>query len=197
MHFNLKNIIVFCGSSVGFSDKYAQLANEFGNYLVQHHMGMVYGGGKVGLMGIIADQMLSQNGYVIGVIPKLLEKREVVHRGVSELYVTKTMAERKIKMSESGDAYVALPGGLGTLDELFEALTLQQLHIEQKPVGILNIDGYFDATLNQLDVMIREGFVKAENKELLIVAETIEALFEKFAAFKPLDKTPVTDKIVK
>lgn len=158
---------------------------------------MVYGGGKVGLMGIIADAMIARNGHVIGVIPKLLEQREVVHRGVSELFITKTMAERKIKMSAAGDAYVALPGGFGTLDELFEALTLQQLHIEQKPVGILNIDGFFDSSLQQFEIMVKEGFLKAENKNLLIVAETIEELFEKFKNFTPLAKTRVTDKIVK
>lgn len=193
----MKNIIVFCGSSLGHSNKYTALAKALGAYLNAHGLGMVYGGGKVGLMGIIADTMLANQGYVIGVIPKLLEKREVVHRGVSELYVTKTMAERKIKMSEAGDAYIALPGGLGTLDELFEALTLQQLHIEQKPVGIINIDGYFDPILQQFDVMVKEGFLKKENKNLLIVAASIEELFEKFKKFKPLQKSKVTDKIVR
>jgi hypothetical protein len=193
----LKNIIVFCGSSVGHSDKYKNLAIELGNYLVDHGYGMVFGGGKVGLMGITADTMLTKGGHVIGVIPKLLEQREVVHRGVSELHISKTMAERKIKMSDTGDAYIAMPGGYGTLDELFEALTLQQLHIEQKPVGILNIDGYFDATLQQMDVMVKEGFLKKENTKLLLVGNTVEELFEKFEAFTPLEKTQVTDKIVR
>ena len=114
---NLKNIIVFCGSSVGHSNKYKNLAIELGNYLVDHGYRMVFGGGKVGLMGITADTMLAKGGHVIGVIPKLLEQREVVHRGVSELYISKTMAERKIKMSDTGDAYIAMPGGYGTLDE--------------------------------------------------------------------------------
>lgn len=193
----MKNIIVFCGSSVGHSNKYENLAIELGNYLVDHGYRMVFGGGKVGLMGITADTMLAKGGHVIGVIPKLLEQREVVHRGVSELYISKTMAERKIKMSDTGDAYIAMPGGYGTLDELFEALTLQQLHIEQKPVGILNIDGYFDATLQQLDVMVKEGFLKKENTKLLLVGNTVEELFEKFEAFTPLEKTKVTDKIVR
>ena len=150
----LKKIVVFCGSSLGFSPIYKETAVALGNYFVENKIGLVYGGGKIGMMGMLADTILAQNGEVIGVIPKLLEKEEVVHAGVEEMIVCKKMSERKVIMSKLVDGYITLPGGFGTLDELFEALTLGQLQIEQKPIGLLNVNGFFDAVLLQLDKMV-------------------------------------------
>ena len=143
----MKRIVVFCGSSLGFNPIYKEAAVALGNYFVDNNIGLVYGGGKIGMMGALSDTILDKSGEVIGVIPKLLEKEEVVHSGVEEMIVCKNMSERKVIMSKLVDGYITLPGGFGTLDELFEALTLRQLHIEQKPVGLLNINGFFDATL--------------------------------------------------
>ena len=156
----MKKIVVFCGSSLGFNPIYKKAAIELGNYFVNNNIGLVYGGGKIGMMGILSDTILAKNGDVIGVIPKLLEKEEVLHNEVEEMIVCKNMSERKVIMSKLVDGYITLPGGFGTLDELFEALTLNQLQIEQKPVGLLNVNGFFDATLLQLNKMVEEGYIK-------------------------------------
>ena len=193
----MKKIAVFCGSSLGFDPIYKESAIKLGNAFVQRNITLVYGGGKIGIMGVIAETILSQGGKVIGVIPKLLEKKEVVNRDVTELIVTKTMSERKVIMSKLCDGYISLAGGFGTLDELFEGLTMSQLHIEQKPNGILNTNGYFDHLLAQADRMIAEGFVKPANKNLLIVSDSVEELLQKMDAYTAPEKTPVIDKIVK
>ena len=139
----MKKIVVFCGSSLGFNPIYKEAAIELGNYFTNNNIGLVYGGGKIGMMGVLADTILEHKGDVIGVIPKLLEKKEVIHSGVEEMIVCEKMSDRKVIMSKLVDAYITLPGGFGTLDELFEALTLNQLQIEKKPVGLLNINGFF------------------------------------------------------
>tara|TARA_R110001592_G_scaffold122858_2_gene330088 strand:- start:5728 stop:6309 length:582 start_codon:yes stop_codon:yes gene_type:complete len=193
----MKKIVVFCGSSVGFNAVYKEAAIELGKAFVKNNIAMVYGGGKIGMMGIIADTILAEKGTVIGVIPKLLEHEEVVHREVTELIVTKKMSERKVIMSKLIDGYITLPGGFGTLDELFEALTLNQLHIEQKPVGILNINGFFDYTLQQLDVMIKEGYLKPQNRELLLVDKTVEGLLSQMYAYKAPEKLHIINKVVR
>ena len=149
------------------------------------------------MMGVLADTILEQNGEVIGVIPKLLEKEEVVHSGVEEMIVCKKMSERKVIMSKLIDGYITLPGGFGTLDELFEALTLNQLHIEQKPVGLLNINGFFDAILLQIDKMIAEGYVKSENKRLLIVGNSVDDLLQKMNNYKAQKVSHVINKVVR
>ena len=159
-------------------------------------IGLVYGGGKIGMMGAISDTILANNGEVIGVIPHLLEKEEVVHSGVEEMIVCKTMSERKVIMSQLVDGYITLPGGFGTLDELFEALTLGQLHIEQKPVGLLNINGFFDAALVQLDKMVAEGFLKQTNRDMLIVATSVEELMHKMNNYKAPEISHVINKVV-
>ncbi|PQJ80814.1 TIGR00730 family Rossman fold protein [Polaribacter porphyrae] len=192
----MKRIVVFCGSSLGFNPVYKQAAIELGNAFVEKEIGLVYGGGKIGMMGVLADSILAKNGEVIGVIPKLLEKEEVVHSGVEEMIVCKTMSERKVIMSKLVDGYITLPGGFGTLDELFEALTLNQLHIEQKPVGLLNINGFFDAILVQIDKMVEEGYVKPANKKLLIVANTVDDLLEKMNNYKAPEISHVIHKVV-
>jgi len=139
---------------------------------------------------------LLKNEIVIGFFPRLLEKEEVVHREVTELIITKKMSERKVIMSKLVDGYITLPGGFGTLDELFEALTLGQLHIEQKPIGILNVNSFFDHTLQQLDVMVKEGYLKPQNRELLLVDTTVDGLLAKMYAYKAPEKTHVINKVV-
>ena len=192
----MNKIVVFCGSSLGFNPVYKEAAIELGNYFVKNKIGLVYGGGKIGMMGVIADTILTQNGDVIGVIPKLLEKEEVIHSGVEEMIVCKNMSERKVIMSKLIDGYITLPGGFGTLDELFEALTLNQLHIEQKPVGILNINGFFDATLLQLDKMVEEGYLKPQNRKLLLIGASVNELMQKMNNYKAPEIVHVINKVV-
>jgi len=192
----MNRIVVFCGSSLGFNPVYKKAAIELGNYFVNHNIGLVYGGGKIGMMGALSDTILNRNGEVIGVIPKLLEKEEVLHLGVEEMIICKNMSERKVIMSKLVDGYITLPGGFGTLDELFEALTLSQLYIEQKPVGLLNINGFFDGILIQIDKMVEEGYVKSENKNLLIVEDSVEKLLEKMNSYKAPKISHVINKVV-
>jgi uncharacterized protein (TIGR00730 family) len=193
----LKKIVVFCGSSLGFSPIYKEAAVTLGNYFVENKIGLVYGGGKIGMMGMLADTILAQNGEVIGVIPKLLEKEEVVHAGVEEMIVCKKMSERKVIMSKLVDGYITLPGGFGTLDELFEALTLGQLQIEQKPIGLLNVNGFFDAVLLQLDKMVEEGYLKPAGRNLLLVANSVKELMQKMDAYKAPKIAPIINKVVR
>ena len=193
----LKKIVVFCGSSLGFSSIYKEAAVTLGNYFVENKIGLVYGGGKIGMMGMLADTILAQNGEVIGVIPKLLEKEEVVHAGVEEMIVCKKMSERKVIMSKLVDGYITLPGGFGTLDELFEALTLGQLQIEQKPIGLLNVNGFFDAVLLQLDKMVEEGYLKPAGRNLLLVANSVKELMQKMDAYKAPKIVPIINKVVR
>lgn len=192
----MKKIVVFCGSSLGFNPIYKKAAIELGNYFIKHKISLVYGGGKIGMMGEIANTIIQQNGDVIGVIPELLKKEEVIHPEVKEMIVCKNMSERKVIMSKLVDAYITLPGGFGTLDELFEALTLNQLQIEQKPIGLLNINGFFDATLLQLDKMVDEGYLKSENRDLLIVSNNVDELMEKMKNYKSPKLSPVINKVV-
>ncbi len=172
----MKRIAVFCGSSVGFNSIYTNDAKNLGNYFLENNIGLVFGGGKIGLMGVLADTILKNKGEVIGVIPNLLRHEDVVHPFVSELIVTKKMSKRKVKISKLVDGYIGLAGGFGTLDEIFEALTLGQLGIENKPIGLLNTNGFFNHTLLQLDVMVNEGFLKQENRNMVLVSADIEDL---------------------
>ena len=192
----MKKIVVFCGSSLGFNPIYKEAAIELGNYFTNNSIGLVYGGGKIGMMGVLADTILEHKGDVIGVIPKLLEKKEVIHPGVEEMIVCEKMSDRKVIMSKLVDAYITLPGGFGTLDELFEALTLNQLQIEKKPVGLLNINGFFDATLLQLDKMVAEGYLKKVNRKTLLVGTSVNELMQKMKQYKAPEKTNVIHKVV-
>jgi uncharacterized protein (TIGR00730 family) len=188
----MKRIAVFCGSSIGFNAVYANAAKQLGHYFAQHNIGLVYGGGKIGMMGILADTLLENNGEVIGVIPNLLRHEEVAHTKITKMIVTKKMSKRKVTISRLVDGYIALAGGFGTLDELFEALTLGQLGIENKPVGILNTNGFFNHTLKQLDVMVTEGYLKETNRNMLLVSNSVEELIEKMANYK----APLVSKVV-
>lgn len=193
----MKKIVVFCGSSLGFNPIYKQAAIELGGYFVNNDITLVYGGGKIGMMGVLSESILKKGGNVIGVIPNLLKKEEVVNENVTELIITKTMSERKVMMSKLTDGYISLPGGFGTLDELFEGLTLGQLHIEKKPNGILNINGFFNHTLKQLDHMVSEGYLKKENKEMLLVGNNVSELMLKMDTYIAPKKSAVINKIIK
>lgn len=188
----MKTIAVFCGASSGFKSIYKEKAVELGNYFAKNKIALVFGGGKIGMMGAIADAMLNEKGEVIGVIPHLLRHEEVEHDAVTKMYFSKNMSKRKIKISKLVDGYIALPGGFGTLDEIFEALTLGQLGIETKPIGILNTEGFFDPLLLQLDKMVEEGFLRKENREMLLVSHSIPKLIEAMNNYK----APIITKLV-
>ena len=193
----MKKIVVFCGSSLGFNPIYKNAAVELGNYFANNDITLIYGGGKIGMMGVLSETILKKGGNVIGIIPSLLKKEEVVNKNVTELIITKTMSERKVMMSKLADGYISLPGGFGTLDELFEGLTLGQLHIEQKPNGILNINGFFDHTVKQLDHMVTEGYLKKENKEMLLVGTNVSELMLKMDSYTAPKKSAVINKVIK
>ncbi|MFK5878934.1 MAG: TIGR00730 family Rossman fold protein [Flavobacteriaceae bacterium] len=193
----MKKIAVFCGASIGFNSIYKNDAERVGAYFAQHNIGLVYGGGKIGMMGVLADELLKHDGEVIGIIPHLLVHEEVVHSDLSQLITTKTMSKRKVKISKLVDGYIALAGGFGTLDEIFEALTLGQLGIENKPIGLLNTSGFFDPLLAQLDVMVKEGFLKKVNKNMVLVSETIEDLIEQMNNYTAPKISKVVNTTVK
>jgi uncharacterized protein (TIGR00730 family) len=180
----MKRIAVFCGSSQGFNKIYKESAIQVGNFFADNQIGLVYGGGKIGLMGAVADTILDKKGEVIGVIPNLLRSEEVAHKKITKMYTTKKMSKRKVKISKLVDGYIVLAGGFGTLDELFEALTLGQLNIESKPIGVLNTNGFYNATLEQLDFMVKEGFLKQENRDMLLVSDNIEDLINQMKIYK-------------
>ncbi len=188
----MKRVAVFCGSSIGFDSVYANDAKKLGLYFSQNNIGLVYGGGKIGMMGAIADIILENKGEVIGVIPNLLRHEEVAHNDITQMIVTKKMSKRKVKISKMVDGYIALAGGFGTLDEIFEALTLGQLGIENKPIGILNTKGFFNHILQQLDVMVKEGFLKQNNRDMILVSEGIDELVQKMNNYK----APKMNKVV-
>src|SRR5262249_45254525 len=157
---NMKQICIFCGSSAGTSPLYEKAVRDCGLQLVSHGMGLVYGGGNVGLMGVLADAVLEGGGQVIGVIPNQLVARELAHRGLTQLITVESMHERKARMADLADGFLALPGGIGTMDEFFEAYTWLQLGFHKKPVAVLNVSGFFDPLLDLLRKMTLEGFLK-------------------------------------
>ena len=186
----LKRICVFCGSSPGRDPEYLAAAGALGRGLAQRGIGLVYGGASVGLMGAVADAARAAGGEVIGVIPQALVDREVAHHGLSDLRVVGSMHQRKAHMAELSDAFVALPGGIGTLEELFEIWTWSQLGDHAKPCAVINVRGYYDALLGFLDHSVTEGFLRSAHRELLIVAPTPDALFPALDAWRP----PATNK---
>lgn len=172
-------ICVFLGASPGRLPLYARAAEGFGRLLAERGHGLVYGGGNVGLMGVIADAALAAGGEVIGVIPEALRDRELDHRGLSELHVVDTMHARKAMMADLSDAFVALPGGIGTLEELFEVWTWAQLGYHDKPCGLLNVGGFYDAMAGFLDLVVAEGFLSAAHRARLIVGDEPTALLDR------------------
>jgi hypothetical protein len=180
-----RRITVFCGSATGHDERHATEARALGRAMADHGIGLVYGGGSIGLMGAIADTVLERGGEVIGVIPRTLWEREVGHRGLTDLRIVETMHERKAMMAELGDAFVALPGGLGTLEELFEAWTWSQLGLHRKPCAILDATGYYDDLVSFLDKSVAAGFVDATNRAMLIVERDPSSLFDRIASYAP------------
>lgn len=170
----MSRITIFCGASSGHDPKWAVLAAEVGRVIAEHGHGIVYGGGHVGLMGIVADAAMKAGGEVIGVIPRFMEKAEQAHEGVTELILVDTMHQRKQRMHELSDAVIALPGGFGTLDELFELLTWRQIGLHEQPIGLLNASGFYDALLAQIRHMRKEGFLHGETD--VIVGKDIRSL---------------------
>jgi uncharacterized protein (TIGR00730 family) len=179
----LRRVCVFCGSKSGARPEYAEAARAMGAALVGAGIDLVYGGGRVGLMGVVADAVLAAGGRVIGVIPDHMSDREVAHYGVTDLRVVGTMHERKALMYELSDGFVALPGGLGTLEELFEITTWSQLGLHAKPTGLLDVDGFFTPLVRFLDQLVTEGFVAPRHRSLLRVAAQPGPLLAELAAF--------------
>jgi uncharacterized protein (TIGR00730 family) len=165
------NVCIFCGSASGTRKEYADAAIEVGSLLFHSGSSLVYGGGNIGLMGIVADEVMRLGGNVIGVIPDFLLQREVAHKGITQLEVVNSMHERKRRMADLADAFIALPGGWGTLDELAEILTWKQLGLIHASVGLLNTKGYFSPLIQQMQVMVDEGFLHAKNLEQLTISE--------------------------
>ncbi len=177
-------ICVFCGASAGHDPRHAGLARSVGAGLARRGIGLVYGGGRVGMMGALADAALEAGGEVVGVIPRGLVDRELAHPGVTELRVVETLHQRKAAMAELSDAFIALPGGLGTLEELAEILSWGQLDLHGKPSAVLDATGYFDALLEFLDRAVAEGFVPAAHRRLLIVARDLDEALERFERYE-------------
>ncbi|PSL46758.1 hypothetical protein CLV51_103740 [Chitinophaga niastensis] len=185
----MKRIVVFCGSSAGQDPIYTQQATLLGAALAKRNIGLVYGGAKVGLMGAVADGAINAGGEAIGVIPHFLQQKELAHEGLTALILVDTMHERKTKMNELCDGVIALPGGFGTMEELFEMLTWGQLGLHKKPIGLLNINGFYDA-LNQLShTMTAKGFLTAENRDMLLCNDNIEGLLLQMEKYQAPSKT--------
>ena len=180
----LKKICVFCGSSDGNDQAIIDAANRLGVIFAERDITLVYGAAKIGIMGTVAQSVLDNKGQVIGIIPDFLKKKEVVHLGLSELITTENMHDRKLKMQDVSDGFIALPGGFGTLEELFEIITWLQLGLHQKPIGLLNSNGFYNDLLEFIENMVRKGFVSIDNFELLLVDVNIENLLQKMDDFK-------------
>lgn len=178
-------ICVFCGSSAGNNQVYADAARETGATLARRGIALVYGGGRVGLMGVLAGAALDAGGKVIGVIPQSLLEREIQHTGLSDLQVVSTMHERKTRMAELADGFIALPGGAGTLEEIFEQWTWAQLGIHHKPCGFLNTNGYFDPLRQMIDRMTTEGFLRPEHASMLVFDTDLTAIVDGFRDYMP------------
>jgi len=182
----MKRICVFCGSSPGSQPEYGEMAAELGKELAKNNIGLVYGGGNVGMMGVLANSVVKNSGAVTGVITKKLFKMEVAFTQLSDLRIVDTMHERKAMMAELSDGFIALPGGFGTMDEMFEILTWSQLSIHQKPCGFLNVNGYYNKLIDFIDHMILENFINKSCRSLVQVDEQPVGLLEKFRSYTPL-----------
>jgi uncharacterized protein (TIGR00730 family) len=182
----MENICLFCGSSIGNKDVYRRTARKLVGELVKRNIGIVYGGGKVGLMGEIADAVLELGGRIIGVMPRHLVEKEIAHKGLTALHVVETIHERKRLMSELADAFIALPGGYGTLEELFEILSWAELGIHQKPCGILDVNGFYQPLIRFLDFVQAEGFLRTASRKLVLVKDEAMDLVETIIRYDPV-----------
>ncbi len=182
---SFRRLCVFCGSSTGNRISYRDAAEQLGVLLVERGIELVYGGGNIGLMGILADTVLGRGGRAIGVIPESLMAKEVGHTGLTELRIVSSMHERKALMSDLSDGFIALPGGFGTLEEFCEVVTWSQLGLQSKPCGLLNVENYYDPLLELFDHAVSEGFLREENRRLVLDDESPVRLLDKMAAFQP------------
>ncbi len=174
----MNSICIFCGSSFGTNPVFKSTAEHIGKTFAEKNIALVYGGGNVGLMGVVSNSVMQNGGKVIGVIPNFMTEKELADYSITELIIVETMHERKKKMSDAADAFIAIAGGIGTLDELFEIFTWRQLHLHNKPIGLLNTEGYYNSMLDFLNTMVANGFLKQETLDLLIVRDNIEDLLE-------------------
>lgn len=181
----MKRVCVFCGSSAGKDPAYLAAAREVGRTLARRGLGLVYGGGSVGLMGALADAALEAGGEVVGVIPRALQLRELAHAGLTTLHVVGSMHERKARMAELSQGFLALPGGIGTLEEFAEILTWAQLGLHARPCGLLDVAGYYRPLISFFDRAVAQGFVRPEHRHLFLVEERIDALLDGFQAWRP------------
>jgi len=181
----LKTICVYCGANPGNHPQYAAAARALGQAMVAQNLALVYGGGNVGLMGVLASQALASGGEVVGVIPQSLKNRELAHSGLSELIVVQDMHERKLTMAGLADGFIAMPGAAGTLEEIFEAWTWAQLGYHTKPCAFFNMDGYFDTLLSFVDQMVSSGFMAEEYRDMLIVSDDPEVILAAFKTYTP------------
>ncbi len=186
----MKRLCVFCGSSFGANPVYVKAANDLGTAIAKRGIGLVYGGARVGLMGEIASSVIRAKGEVIGVIPKDLLEKEVAYTDLSDLRVVGSMHERKFLMAELSDGFIALPGGLGTLEEIFEIITWAQLNFHNKPCGLLNIHGYYNDLIKFLNHTVEEKFIEPEHRAMIVIDDDPESLLEKFLIYEP----PKVDK---
>ena len=180
----LRSVCVFCGSSFGTRDEYRASAVELGRLLAERRIRLVYGGGNVGLMGTVADACLAAGGSVIGVIPQALVDREVAHTGLTDLRIVQSMHERKALMADLSDAFIALPGGIGTFEEFFEVATWTQLGIQRKPCGLVNIAGYYDGLLLQADRAVHDGFLKRQHREMILTASDPATILDLVSSYE-------------
>ncbi len=181
----MKSIAIYCGSSSGSKEVYREQAAQLGQYLAEKNIHLIFGGGKVGLMGVLADAALDAGGEVTGVIPAFLHVKEVAHENLTKLITVENMHQRKALIEELSDGAIALPGGFGTLDELFEMLTWGQLGLHNKPVGVLNTDGFFDPVFSAIDRMVDEGFLKDLNRDMVLFNNNIEILLDSMRNYAP------------
>ncbi|SFI10889.1 hypothetical protein SAMN04515618_11095 [Collimonas sp. OK307] len=181
----MKSLCIYCGSSPGATPVYAQAARGLAQAMVEQDIALVYGGGNVGLMGIIADEVMRLGGQATGVIPEALLKKELGHKGLTQLHIVKDMHERKATMADLSDGFIAMPGGVGTLEELFEVFTWAQLGFHQKPIGLLNVDGFYDGLLQFIQHMVSQRFLKGEQAEILIAEAQPVDLLQRFRSFVP------------
>ncbi|RSK44135.1 LOG family protein [Hymenobacter perfusus] len=182
----MKSVAVYCGASSGTNELFTQQAIAMGQALAERGFTLVYGGGRVGLMGAVADAVMQHGGKVIGVIPDFLADKELAHTGLTELHLVKTMHERKLMMADLAEGFVAMPGGYGTLEELFEVLTWGQLGLHKKPIGVLNVAGYYDHLLRALDHMADEGLLRRENRNQLLSNPTPHGILDEMLAYQPV-----------
>jgi len=181
----MKSICVYCASNFGKNEAFARAANEVGQLLAQREITLVYGGGSVGLMGVVADAVIDNGGKAIGVLPRFMDQKELGHDGLTEMVLVDSMHQRKLKMAELAEGFIALPGGLGTLEELAEILTWVQLQLVNKPVGLLNVDGYYHHLIKMLETMVENALLRKENKDNLLISDDASGLLDEMKRHKP------------